>query len=549
MKINKLTAAQSKSRLKLLHDCAGTLCSADALKSRLDSGKAAAAEKCQALQAARRQQLQGLTVNATLFNYQKALSAAELQAAALYRELQKNSGGNNKVLLASLRQTVGYYQKLRWEAEGLQAAFGCTDTVGLTDRESSDYFIAKLRCGAETADKQDLFGLLFTGLETKLQALAELDLGGRKLLNNDNASLYLLAADFLALMSAYEQAMQETFTVAAKWRQFYQDEAIVKVLVRASLKLAHVGALQPIAAADALVSVLRQYAVELSSVYEAEQASDEVIDCWTKMSADYGISVKHLAIASEQAAGAAYRAGLDFSCLQALLAGLLDTSKLDGELAGRYLRALLLWLGTETAAAQLAALGIERYKITETGQKHWRRLQEIILEAVRRQQTSAKNIGVLLENIAYGDFNAVDLGGLFGGYTALQQKLQTAGSAKGWSAARQRLDSDKIVQNLLELRQNAEQILKELRPSATDAGRELAAVLAELSAGLKKLQPEFIATFKSGTELLLLFKTILTVAEAALAKNQQGISAILGLHTMPAGKARDQYGGTNNVGH
>ena len=105
------------------------------------------------------------------------------------------------------------------------------------------------------------------------------------------------------------------------------------------------------------------------------------------------------------------------------------------------------------------------------------------------------------------------------------------------------------MQNLLELRQNAEQILKELRPSATDAGRELAAVLAELSAGLKKLQPEFIATFKSGTELLLLFKTILTVAEAALAKNQQGISAILGLHTMPAGKARDQYGGTNNVGH
>ena len=199
MKINKLTAAQSKSRLKLLYDCAGTL----------DSGKAAAAEKCQALQAARRQQLQGLTVNATLFNYQKALSAAELQAAALYRKLQKNSGDNNKVLLASLRQTVGYYQNLRWEAEGLQAAFGCTDTVRRTDCESSDYFIAKLRCGAETADKQDLFGLLFTGLETKLQALAELDLGGRKLLNNDNASLYLLAADFLALMSAYEQAMQD----------------------------------------------------------------------------------------------------------------------------------------------------------------------------------------------------------------------------------------------------------------------------------------------------------------------------------------------------
>ena len=53
--------------------------------------------------------------------------------------------------------------------------------------------------------------------------------------------MYLLAADFLNIMSAYEKAVQETFAVADLWRQYYQDEETVKALVRASLRLAHVG--------------------------------------------------------------------------------------------------------------------------------------------------------------------------------------------------------------------------------------------------------------------------------------------------------------------
>ena len=539
MSTNNLNTG-GRFKLELLQDCAGTLRSVDALKSRLDYSADSTSKKRQALQAAKRQNLQGPTAAATFFNYQKALATAERQAAALYRALQKNTGDKKESLLASLRQTVNSYQKLHQEAEGLQAAFGVTQAAGSVDFNDIDYFIAKLRCGA--AGQQELFKLLFDDLTAKMQALSELDIGSSKQMqpaaSSDNGTMYLLAADFLAVMSAYEKDLQETFTVADKWRQLYQDEEIVKTLVRATLKLANIGAMQPPAAADALSSVLRQYAVELPSVYEAELAADEIIDSWGKMSAEYGFTVAQLAQANDEAAGAAYRAGVDFSYLQALVAGLLHSSKLNGAAAGRYLRGVLLWLGTPAAVKQLQELGVDCYSYDGQGKKRVRRLQDVILEAVQHKQHYSQNIEVVLADCANGHFRADALGVLFGAAAELQQKLRIVSSAKGWSKAQYQQNSHKKALALLALQQQADSLLQKLQAGNTEAEQALTLVLTELSNGLKNLQPDFMAAFQGSAELLLLFQTILTLAEAALAGEQQGISAILGLRAAQSGKAR-----------
>ena len=540
MSTNNLNTG-GRFKLELLQDCAGTLRSVDALKSRLDYSADSTSKKRQALQAAKRQNLQGPTAAATFFNYQKALATAERQAAALYRALQKNTGDKKETLLASLRQTVNSYQKLHQEAEDLQAAFGTAQAAGSVDFNDIDYFIAKLRCGAAAAEQQELFKLLFDDLTAKMQALSELDIGSSKQMQpaacSDNGAMYLLAADFLAVMSAYEKDLQETFTVADKWRQLYQDEEIVKTLVRATLKLANIGAMQPTAAADALSSVLRQYAVELSSVYEAELAADEIIDSWGKMSVECGFTMVQLAQANDEAAGAAYRAGVDFSYLQALVAGLLHSSKLNGAAAGRYLRGVLLWLGTPAAVKQLQELGVECYSYDGQGKKQVRRLQDVILEAVQHQQYYSQNIEVLAD-CANGHFRADALGVLFGAAAELQQKLQTVSSAKGWSKAQYQQNGHKKALALLALQQQADSLLQKLQAGNTEAEQALTLVLTELSNGLKNLQPDFMAAFQGSAELLLLFQTILTLAEAALAGEQQGISAILGLRAAQTGKAR-----------
>ncbi|WP_455651637.1 hypothetical protein [Phascolarctobacterium sp.] len=541
MSTNNLNTG-GRFKLELLQDCAGTLRSVDALKSRLDYSAASTSKKRQALQAARRQNLQGPTAAATFFNYQKALATAERQAAALYRALQKNTGDKKETLLASLRQTVNSYQKLHQEAEDLQAAFGTTQAAGSVDFNDIDYFIAKLRCGAAAAGQQELFKLLFDALTAKMQALSELDIGSSKQMqpaaSSDNGAMYLLAADFLAVMSAYEKDLQETFTVADKWRQLYQDEEIVKTLVRATLKLANIGAMQPTAAADALSSVLRQYAVELSSVYEAELAADEIIDSWGKMSVEYGFTMVQLAQANDEAAGAAYRAGVDFSYLQALVAGLLHSSKLNGAAAGRYLRGVLLWLGTPAAVKQLQELGVDCYSYDGQGKKQVRCLQDVILEAVQHQQHHSQNIEVVLADCANGHFRADALGVLFGAAAELQQKLQTVSSAKGWSKAQYKQNGHKKALALLELQQQADSLLQKLQAGNTESEQALTLVLTELSNGLKNLQPDFMTAFQGSAELLLLFQTILTLAEAARAGEQQGISAILGLRAAQTGKAR-----------
>lgn len=534
MNIDKLETDGKISKVKLLHDCAGTLRTAAALKNSLDKSAASVTKKHQALQNAQQQDLQGTNVTATLFNYQKALAAAERQAGVLYKEVQKNNNNDNGALLDSLRKTVQGYQQLHREAELLQEAFGLNNSAANIDFNDVDYFIAKLRCGAEEAGQQELFTLLFGDLPAKLQALSEIDLGGNKITpqiaDKDTDAMYLLAADFLNIMSAYEKAVQETFAVAGLWRQYYQDEETV----RASLRLAHVGEMKLKAAATALASVLRQYAAKLLSAYDAEQTANEIIDIWGKMSAEHGITVQQLAEANEQAGGIAYRSGIDFSYLQALLVAFMECSQKQGEEAGRYLRVLLLWMGKADAAMQLNKLGVDCYCLNAQGQKQLRRLQEVILEAAQKQ-VADKEGEKLLPDIAAGCFDAANLGALFGGYDSLQRKLQTAFSAQGFSVVQYKKSAAKIEQKLLALKQQGDKLQEKLQQSNTTAAQNLMLVLTELLKGLKNLQPEFVAAFQGGTELLLLFKTILTLAEAELAADRQGIGAVA---RMQAGKVR-----------
>ena len=469
--------------MKLLHDCAGTLRTAAALKNSLDKSAASVTKKHQALQNAQQQDLQGTNVTATLFNYQKALAAAERQAGVLYKEVQKNNNNDNGALLDSLRKTVQGYQQLHREAELLQEAFGLNNSAANIDFNDVDFFIAKLRCGAEEAGQQELFTLLFGDLPAKLQALSEIDLGGNKITpqiaDKDTDTMYLLAADFLNIMSAYEKAVQETFAVADLWRQYYQDEETVKALVRASLKLAHVGEMELKAAATALASVLRQYAAKLLSAYDAEQTANEIIDIWGKMSAEHGITVRQLAEANEQAGGIAYRSGIDFSYLQALLVAFMECSQKQGEEAGRYLRVLQLWMGTADEAMQLNKLGVDCYCLDAQGQKQLRRLQEVIIEAAQKQAAD-KEGEKLLADIAAGCFDAANLGALFGGYAALQQKLQTAFSAQDFSAVQYKKSAAKIEQKLLALKQQGDKLKEKLQQSNTTAAQNLMLVLSEL---------------------------------------------------------------------
>ena len=93
----------------------------------------------------------------------------------------------------------------------------------------------------------------------------------------------------------------------------------------------------------------------------------------------------------------------------------MECSQKQGEEAGRYLRVLLLWMGTADAAMQLNKLGVDCYCLDAQGQKQLRRLQEVILEAAQKQAAD-KEGEKLLPDIAAGCFDAANLGALFGGY-------------------------------------------------------------------------------------------------------------------------------------
>lgn len=95
----------------------------------------------------------------------------------------------------------------------------------------------------------------------------------------------------------------------------------------------------------------------------------------------------------------------------------------------------------------------------------------------------------------------------------MQRKLQTAFSAQGFSVVQYKKSAAKIEQKLLALKQQGDKLQEKLQQSNTTAAQNLMLVLTELLKGLENLQPEFVVAFQGGTELLLLFKTILTLCQ------------------------------------
>ncbi len=184
----------------------------------------------------------------------------------------------------------GWGHKLRW----VGGAFGFY--------ESYD-FLARF---GETITKVDE---AMKNLETVMPSIHK----NRQALEDEQTKLINVA-------SRYGSVTEEIIESARLWGRMYKDQNTVNALTEQTAKLAIADNFSIEESTKAVEAAMFQFGMQAKSTAEAIAYSNNIIDVYTKLSHNAGVSAQDLAAGVERSGAVAHQAGMDFEFLTALVA-------------------------------------------------------------------------------------------------------------------------------------------------------------------------------------------------------------------------------------
>ncbi|MGM9540088.1 phage tail tape measure protein [Anaerovibrio sp.] len=184
----------------------------------------------------------------------------------------------------------GWGHKLRW----VGGAFGFY--------ESYD-FLARF---GETITKVDES---IKNLETVMPSIHK----NRQALEEEQTKLINVA-------SRYGAVTEEIVESARLWGRMYKDQNTVNALTEQTAKLAIADNFSIEESTKAVEAAMFQFGMQAKSTAEAIAYSNNIIDVYTKLSHNAGVSAQDLAAGVERSGAVAHQAGMDFEFLTALVA-------------------------------------------------------------------------------------------------------------------------------------------------------------------------------------------------------------------------------------
>lgn len=184
----------------------------------------------------------------------------------------------------------GWGHKLRW----VGGAFGFY--------ESYD-FLARF---GETITKVDE---AMKNLETVMPSIHK----NRQALEEEQTKL-------IGVASRYGSVTEEIVESARLWGRMYKDQNTVNALTEQTAKLAIADNFSIEESTKAVEAAMFQFGMQAKSTAEAIAYSNNIIDVYTKLSHNAGVSAQDLAAGVERSGAVAHQAGMDFEFLTALVA-------------------------------------------------------------------------------------------------------------------------------------------------------------------------------------------------------------------------------------
>ena len=191
--------------------------------------------------------------------------------------------------------------------------------------------------------------------------------------------------------SAYGESVKDVMESARLWGRMYKDQATVNTLVSQSAKLAVADNFSMAESTKAVEAAMFQYGMVAKNSAEALAYSNKIVDVYTKLSHNAGVSAQDLAAGVERSGSVAKQAGISFEFLNALIAQGTRATALSGSEIGNMLKTMLASFNSDKAVKELNKLGIATTE-TVNGVKKVRSAQAVLMDVAVAAQGTNKDL-------------------------------------------------------------------------------------------------------------------------------------------------------------
>ena len=191
--------------------------------------------------------------------------------------------------------------------------------------------------------------------------------------------------------SEYGESVKDVMESARLWGRMYKDQATVNTLVSQSAKLAVADNFSMAESTKAVEAAMFQYGLVAKNSVEALAYSNKIVDVYTKLSHNAGVSAQDLAAGVERSGSVAKQAGISFEFLNALIAQGTRATALSGSEIGNMLKTMLASFNSDKAVKELNKLGIATTEVVN-GTKRVRSAQAVLMDVAVAAQGTNKDL-------------------------------------------------------------------------------------------------------------------------------------------------------------
>nr|DAM15049.1 MAG TPA: minor tail protein [Caudoviricetes sp.] len=331
-------------------------------------------------------------------SYTRELRRLEDVQQRLYALWKTDPSNANKVALDNVKASL---VSVRKEYEAFQKDMNNTGTSIKKTTGTFTSFEQKLRSHLYWITAGSLLGAAFTVPTETFNSLVQLDEEMHNLATvmpqlegKSTEAIAKYQEEQRALIntaSEYGESVKDVMESARLWGRMYKDQATVNTLVSQSAKLAVADNFSMAESTKAVEAAMFQYGMVAKNSAEALAYSNKIVDVYTKLSHNAGVSAQDLAAGVERSGSVAKQAGISFEFLNALIAQGTRATALSGSEIGNMLKTMLASFNSDKAVKELNKLGIATTEVVN-GTKRVRSAQAVLMDVAVAAQGTNKDL-------------------------------------------------------------------------------------------------------------------------------------------------------------
>lgn len=304
----------------------------------------------------------------------------------MYTELKRDPG--NTGLKKYIIDTTAELRSARKEAKAVQEQMKMLSLGDMTrgfSRKMS--WIAGAFGFYESYDILRRAGETITGIDEGMANLATV----MPQLHHSQQEMIKEQGVMIDIASRYGSTIDDVIESARLWGRMYKDQETANLLSEQSTRLAIADNFSLEESTKAVEAAMFQYGLQAKSSAEALAYSNRIIDVYTKLSHNAGVSAQDLAAGVERSGAVAHQAGMDFEFLTSLIAQGTRSTALSGSAIGTMLKTLVASFRSDKAVEELKKIDVQ-VKETQGGIEKFRDSRQILLDIALQAKYSDMDI-------------------------------------------------------------------------------------------------------------------------------------------------------------